>query len=39
MPDARVKVVHTYAMIPIRARKSPANVRVTQTVLHLNRTL
>jgi hypothetical protein len=39
MPGARAKVVHTYAMIPIIASKSPANVRITQTLLHLHNTL
>lgn len=33
---ARVKVVHTYAMIPVIASKSPINMRITHTLLHLN---
>lgn len=35
MPGVRANVVHTYAMIPRIASKSPINVRITQTLLHL----
>ena len=36
IPGVRANVVHTYAMIPVIASKSPTNVRIAQTVLHLN---